>query len=80
MKTYLSIWFSSEGASPSEINRRLMSMGFKPLQGFYDYVYDWGDSVDVDEILKFGDKVHLSLHNMGVRFKIESMNGQDDQD
>ncbi len=27
MKTYLLVWFSSEGANPSEISRRLMSLG-----------------------------------------------------
>ena len=72
MKTFLLIWFNSNGASPSDVNRRLMSLGFKPMQGPYDYVYDWGNNVDVDEILRFGDKVHLSLQDSGVLFKIES--------
>ncbi|KGK98149.1 hypothetical protein LI82_10515 [Methanococcoides methylutens] len=75
MKTYLLIWFSSNGASPSDVNRSLMSMGFKPIQGAYDYVYDWGNNVDLDEILRFGDKVHLSLHDTGTMFKIETING-----
>ncbi|UGV40084.1 hypothetical protein J7W08_08195 [Methanococcoides orientis] len=75
MKTYLLIWFSSNGTSPSDVNRRLMSMGFKPIQGAYDYVYDWGNNVDLDEILRFGDKVHLSLHDTGTMFKIETING-----
>lgn len=72
MKTYLLMWFNSNGASPSDVNRRLMSLGFQPVQGPYDYVYDWGDNVDVDEILRFGDKVHLSLKDFGVLFKIET--------
>ncbi|WP_135609550.1 hypothetical protein [Methanococcoides sp. AM1] len=78
MKTYLLIWFSSNGASPSDVNRRLMSMGFKPIQGAYDYVYEWGNNVDLDEILSFGDKVHLSLHDTGTMFKIETINGADE--
>ncbi len=72
MKTFLLIWFNSNGASPSDVNRRLMSLGFQPMQGPYDYVYNWGDNVDVDEILRFGDKVHLSLQDSGVLFKIET--------
>ncbi len=72
MKTFLLIWFDSNGARPSDVNRRLMSLGFQPMQGPYDYVYNWGDNVDVDEILRFGDKVHLSLQDSGVLFKIES--------
>ena len=72
MKTYLLIWFNSNGASPSDVNQRLMSLGFKPMQGPYDYVYDWSNNVDLDEILRFGDKVHLSLQDSGVLFKIET--------
>ncbi|NOR47849.1 MAG: hypothetical protein GQ533_07370 [Methanosarcinaceae archaeon] len=72
MKTFLLIWFDSNGARPSDVNRRLMSLGFQPMQGPYDYVYNWGDNVDVDEILRFGDKVHLSLQDSGVLFKIET--------
>ena len=72
MKTYLLIWFNSNGASPSDVNQRLMSLGFEPMQGSYDYVYDWGNNVDLDEILRFGDKVHISLQNSGVLFKIET--------
>jgi len=72
MKTFLLIWFNSNGARPSDVNRRLMSLGFQPMQGPYDYVYNWGDNVDVDEILRFGDKVHLSLQDSGVLFKIET--------
>ncbi|MGM0770815.1 MAG: hypothetical protein ACQESU_04315 [Halobacteriota archaeon] len=77
MKTYLLIWFSSDGLRPSEVNKRLMSMGFKPVQGVYDYVYDWDNSVDLEEILGFGDKVHLSLRDTGTMFKIETINGAD---
>ncbi len=77
MKTYLLIWYNSEGALPSEINQRLMSLGFEPIQGAYDYVYNWGNNVDVDEILEFGDKVCLSLRNMNVTFKIETINGKE---
>jgi hypothetical protein len=73
MKTYLLIWFNSDGASPSEVNRRLMSMGFLPMQGQYDYVYNWDNNVNVDDILRFGDKVHLTLKNMGVLFKTETI-------
>ena len=72
MKTFLLIWFNSNGANPSDVNRRLMSLGFQPVQGPYDYIYNWGNNVDVDEILRFGDKVHLSLQDTGVLFKIET--------
>ncbi len=74
MKSYLIIWFNSEGGKPSEINQRLMSLGFKPMQGTHDYVYEWSKNVDVEEILRFGDKVQMTLAGLNVMFKLESIN------
>ncbi|MCX9011161.1 MAG: hypothetical protein OIN66_08570 [Candidatus Methanoperedens sp.] len=73
MKSYLIVWFNSEGAKPSEINQRLMSLGFKPIQGSHDYVYEWGKNVDVEEILRFGDRVKMTLQGMNAMFKIETI-------
>jgi len=52
-----------------------MSMGFKPIQGAYDYVYEWDNSVEVDEILRFGDRVQMTLSGLGVLFKLETLDG-----
>lgn len=76
MRTYLIIWFNSEGARPSEINQRLMSLGFKPMQGAHDYVYDWDSNTSVDDILSFGDRIQMTLQGLNVMFKIETVNGQ----
>ncbi len=73
MKSYLIIWFSSEGGRPSEINQRLMSLGFKPLQGTYDFIYEWRKNVEVEEILHFGDKVQMTLQGLNVMFKLETV-------
>jgi hypothetical protein len=73
MKTYLLVWFNSEGARPSEINRRLMSLGFEPMQGTYDFVYNWNSNFSIHKVLEFGDKVYLSLQGTGVMFKLESL-------
>lgn len=73
MKTYLLVWFSSEGARPSEINHRLMYLGFEPMQGSYDFVYNWNSNVSVESVLEFGDKVYLSLQGTGAMFKLETM-------
>ncbi|MCZ7356226.1 MAG: hypothetical protein O8C66_11420 [Candidatus Methanoperedens sp.] len=74
MKSYLIVWFSSEGGKPSEINQRLMSLGFKPMQGTHDFVYEWRKNVEVDEILRFGDKVQMTLKGLDVMFKLETIN------
>jgi len=74
MKSDLIIWFNSEGANPSEITRALTSLGFKPIKGNYDYVYDWGNTkADVEEVLAFADKVKITLSGMKVLFKIETV-------
>ncbi|MBN2110473.1 MAG: hypothetical protein JW705_05225 [Methanosarcinaceae archaeon] len=77
MKTYLLLWYSSDGATPSEVNRSLMSLGFRVMQGTYDYVYDWGDNVELDEIVRFSDKVQMTLKGTGVMFKTETVNGNE---
>lgn len=76
MRSYLIIWFNSEGGKPSEINQRLMSLGFKPIQGNHDFVYDWGTNVDLEEILRFGDKVQMTLKGQNVLFKLETETAQ----
>jgi len=73
LKTYLVVWFSSNGIRPSEVTQRLMSLGFEPMQGSYDFVYKWEKRVSVDKVLEFGDKVFLSLHGTGVLFKLETI-------
>ncbi|HEY9247141.1 MAG TPA: hypothetical protein VIO11_09870 [Candidatus Methanoperedens sp.] len=74
MKSYLILWFNSEGGKPSDINQRLFSLGFKPMRGSHDFVYEWGKNVDIEEILRFGDKVQITLKGLNVMFKLETIN------
>lgn len=74
MKTYLKIFFNSEGALPSEVKNQLMNMGFKATSGNYDFVYDWGDKdVKIEDLIWFADKVHSALKGMKVYFSIETI-------
>ena len=73
MKTYLIVWFSSEGTKPSDISDRLLSMGFQPVEGEYDYLYDWGNKADINEIIKFGDQVQNTLKGTSALFKFETI-------
>lgn len=75
MKTYLIVWFSSEGAKPSEVTDRLLNMGFRPIEGEYDYVYDWGERPDVEAVLKIGDQLQNELKGSGIFFKLETVTG-----
>jgi hypothetical protein len=73
MKTYLIVWFNSNGAKPSDVTERLLSMGFRPIEGQHDYVYDWGTTPDVNDVLKIGDQVQNVLKGSGVLFKLETI-------
>lgn len=72
MKTYLTIWFDSEGASPREVVERLRSLGFKPLKGYHDHVYDWGRKVGLEDLIQLANAVHQTLKGLKVLYKIET--------
>ncbi len=73
MRTYLKVTFNSEGAQPSEIVARLQSLGFKPITGAYDMMYEWDDGADVEDAIWFADKIHATLKGYNVMFQIETI-------
>jgi len=73
MKTYLTFWFYSEGASPTVVVEKLQNMGFKPIKGRYDFVYDWGRTIELEEILQIGNAVHETLKGLKVLYKLETI-------
>jgi len=74
MKTYLQILVNSEGSPPSEIKSILLNMGFKATKGNYDFVYEWNEeSVSIEELIWFADKVHSALKDSKVYFSIETI-------
>lgn len=74
MKTYLKIMLNSEGSTPSDIKNQLLNMGFTATKGNYDFVYEWKEeSVDIDELVWFADKVHSALKKSKVYFTIETI-------
>lgn len=72
MKTYLQVSFNSEGSRPSVVLNILMNMGFKPMKGAYDFVYEWDKNSEVEDLVWFGDKIHESLKGHNVTYKMES--------
>ncbi|MCW4020538.1 MAG: hypothetical protein NWF14_04835 [Candidatus Bathyarchaeota archaeon] len=73
MKTYLTIWFNSEGAQPSEVVERLRAMGFKPIKGYYDHVYDWKKKVKLEDVFHLSDALHETLKGLKVMYKLETI-------
>lgn len=78
MRTYLKITFSSEGARPSEIIDRLQSLGFRPLTGIYDMVYEWGNHATVNDAIWFADKIHETLRGYNVLFQLETYSEEEE--
>ena len=77
MKTYLIVWFNSDGDKPTQVTERLLSMGFRPVGGHYDYVYEWQENAPLQEIIKIGDTIQNTLKGMDVTFRLETT-GLDD--
>ena len=73
MKTYLTLWFNSEGAPPSEVVERLRAMGFKPIRGYHDHVYDWKKKVTVEDIVQLSDAIHETLRGLKILYKLETV-------
>ena len=73
MKSYLTVWFNSNGATPVEVIDRLMSMGFQVQKGNFDFVYNWGKSPTTKDATNLANQVHQTLKGCDVLFKIESL-------
>lgn len=73
MKSYLSLFVSSEGAAPSEVVERLMRMGFQPTAGAYDFVIEWDENGSVQDMIEIANQVHATLKGCKVMFKMETV-------
>ncbi|MGD8565299.1 MAG: hypothetical protein PVF96_03015 [Candidatus Bathyarchaeota archaeon] len=72
MKTYLTMMFYSEGANPIEVVERLRSLGFKPMKGVHDHIYDWGRDIELEDVLQIATSVHETLKGMKVLYQLET--------
>jgi hypothetical protein len=73
MKTYLVMYFGTDGMPASEVAKKLESLGFETQYGPYDFIYDWGDrQPNKEEILALGDKVSMALKGSGAVFNLDT--------
>ena len=74
--TRVSVWFNSEGATPSQVVKRLTELGFKPVRGAYDFIYEHEDDVDESElggaILEISDALHKTLSGFKVFYNLDT--------
>ncbi|MBI4360585.1 hypothetical protein HY572_02305 [Candidatus Micrarchaeota archaeon] len=73
MKTYLVVWFSSEGDLPSEVISRLTSLGFSPMTGNYDFEYTWRKKPSMEQLFSFIDQIQKTLEGSKAYFKVETV-------
>lgn len=73
MKTYLNVRFHSDGEKSTSVNDRLMSMGFQPTKGRYDYVYEWAENATLEDTLSIADQLHSTLKDSNVFFNLETV-------
>jgi len=73
MKTYISVFFSTEGAKPSKVLDALNNLGFEPTTGSFDGVFSWDKQATLDDAIGLADKVVATLKGMGIMVKLETV-------
>jgi len=73
MKTYLVLFFNTEGANPTEIMSKVNSLGFGTVVGAHDLVFEWDKEPTENDILEMGNKVREALKGTNTFFKLETV-------
>lgn len=73
MRTYITIWFNSEGAQPTLAVQKLEQLGFRKLTGNYDMEYSWNKEPTIEDSLSLGDKIQATLKDTNIMFKLDSL-------
>lgn len=83
--THVQVWFYSEGESPSRVVRKLLELGFKPVKGPYDFVYEHRDkelkqSKIGTAIMEIADAIHKTLIGFKVLYRLETSESDEEED
>lgn len=81
--TRVSVWFYSEGASPSQVIGKLTALGFKPVRGAHDFVYEHSDEDMAEEdlgtaIVEISNALHKTLLGFKVLYNLDTHLSEDD--
>ncbi|MHA1882174.1 MAG: hypothetical protein ACTSUO_03935 [Candidatus Thorarchaeota archaeon] len=74
--TRVSLYFSSEGASPSKVIEKLHELGFHAVRGSYDFAYEHESTSEMNEselsqaILEIANAVHDTLTGFNVLYAL----------
>ncbi|MEW5760695.1 MAG: hypothetical protein AB1779_08005 [Candidatus Thermoplasmatota archaeon] len=76
--TYLSIAFLPNSSSPTDVNKKLIELGWIPVRGAFDYEYRWTKDTwgnkenDINELIEFISTVHKTLSSLGVSYTVKT--------
>jgi hypothetical protein len=75
--TRVRLWFNSEGANPGVVIRKLTELGFTPIRGVYDFVYehspeDVTDSNLSSAIVEIANALHRALAGFKVLYTLDT--------
>ncbi|MGQ4870506.1 MAG: hypothetical protein ACP6IT_01560 [Candidatus Thorarchaeota archaeon] len=83
--TRVSVWFYSEGASPALVIKKLLELGFTPVRGAFDFVYEHKQN-DMSEkdlgsaILEIANALHEALKGFKVWYNLDTHPAESDVD
>ncbi len=84
--TRVSVWFNSEGASPSTVIAKLVGLGFTPVRGAYDFIYKHESPTDMTEselgsaIIEISNALHKTLAGFKVLYTLDTHTLDDETD
>lgn len=71
-KTYLIVYFGTNGRKPSEIAKELEGLGFETHFGMVDFIYNWDREPTKEDALKLGDRVAEVLKGSESVFNLDT--------
>ena len=69
MKTYVSVYLSSEGAEPGEVIDAMKSLGAKVIVGPWDFEID----TEKESLLELLPRIHETLKGMRVMYRVTTL-------
>ncbi len=83
--TRVQVWFYSEGEMPSKVVEKLLGLGFRPVKGAYDFVYEHTDEelkkVPLGTaIVEIADAIHKTLKGFRVLYRLDTSESDEEED
>lgn len=72
-QTYLVMYFGTGDVKPTDVVKKVESVGFVTAFGPVDFIYDWGNEKPTKEqVLGLGDKLVAAVKNSGCVFNLDT--------